>query len=216
MEMTRRGSCINFGNCSKADLKETIELGVTEDFVCPECESELTEIVGKKGSGGKKLPLVIGGVVLVLALVGGGLFFALSGNEADEEFDYTELSANEDVELAVSEVVEPQEETVVEPQAEKPAAEATAPTVKNAPAASSGLELGFGSYKGETKNGKAHGMGTLYFSQHHQISERDRQERYAEAGDYIVGEFYNGELVQGKLYDSSNNQKQTIILGRPN
>lgn len=71
-----------------------------------------------------------------------------------------------------------------------------------------------GSYTGELKNRKPHGMGTIKYTGRTLISKRDAKGRYAEAGDYITGEFYDGELVQGKLFDSGNNQKALIIIGR--
>ena len=58
MEMTRKGNCLNFNNCSKADRKEIIEVGITEDFICPECESELIDVPEKK-TGGKKGLIII-------------------------------------------------------------------------------------------------------------------------------------------------------------
>ena len=66
-----------------------------------------------------------------------------------------------------------------------------------------------GSYTGELKNGKPHGMGTVRYNSRTLIDSRDPKKRYAEAGDYLVGEFYEGRLVQGKL-----NNKETIIIGR--
>ena len=80
----RRGKCINFGNCVKADRKEIIELGFTEDFVCPECESDLIE-EAKPASApvGKIL-----GIVAVVALLGGlgfGAFKLFSGGEKKEK-----------------------------------------------------------------------------------------------------------------------------------
>ncbi|PTN08173.1 hypothetical protein [Mangrovibacterium marinum] len=202
MEMTRKGNCLNFSNCSKADRKEIIEVGVTEDFICPECESELIDIPAKK-SGGKK-GLVIIGAAAILALIGGGAFFALSGNQ-DEE-----ILLDEPIQSVLPTETQTPEKAPVPQEIQAPA-EAQEPAQSN-----SSLSLGFGNYKGETKNGKAHGMGTLYYTQHHLISTRDRQERYAAQGDYLVGEFYNGEIVQGKLYDKDNKQKETIIVGRPN
>ena len=215
MEMNRKGNCLNFGNCPKADRKEIIELGITEDFVCPECNSDLNEILAQK-SGGGKTKLVIVAVIAVLGLVGGGTFFALSGGE--------EASPAATIEQPTSATEQPASATT-----EQPANTATVPEVKpesvpekvKTPAPeqqqkSSSVNFEFGSYKGETKNGKAHGMGTLYYSKHQLISTRDRQERYAESGDYLVGEFYNGEVVQGKLFDKSNSQKEAIIVGRPN
>ena len=39
----KKGQCINFGNCSKANAKEMIEIDLGDDFVCPECEGGLIE-----------------------------------------------------------------------------------------------------------------------------------------------------------------------------
>lgn len=279
MGMTRKGNCLNFGNCAKADRKELLELGITEDFVCPECGSDLNEVLEKKSGGNKKV-LVIAGVVVVLALIGGGTFFALSGG-GDETADpmVEQSSLNDDaskiavqaVNLDTSEkalkvgetfnltaTVSPSDATdqslqwssadngiatvsdglvtavasgITEVKASLPDGSLSAfckitvgaadskPAKIKAPASTSqngSLTLDYGSYKGEIKNGKAHGMGSLYYNKHHLISPRDRQERYAEAGDYLVGEFYNGDVVQGKLFDKDNNQKQTVIVGRPN
>ena len=72
-----------------------------------------------------------------------------------------------------------------------------------------------GGYIGQVKNGKPHGQGTLTYNNRTRISTRDMKERYAEAGQYIIGEFYEGELVQGKLFDKGNEPIESIILGRP-
>ena len=59
MNTKRAGKCINFGNCTKADNKEIIELEITEDFLCPECNSELqAEFQKRKDSGTGSLLLV--------------------------------------------------------------------------------------------------------------------------------------------------------------
>lgn len=76
------------------------------------------------------------------------------------------------------------------------------------------LKLPYGSYKGEIKNTKAHGMGTVYYKVKTQISPFDDKERTAEPGDYVSGEFYEGQLVQGKWFDKDGKQKGTLIIGR--
>ena len=40
----KKGICLNFGECKTADNKTTVQVGVTEDFVCPECGSDLKEL----------------------------------------------------------------------------------------------------------------------------------------------------------------------------
>jgi hypothetical protein len=57
-------------------------------------------------------------------------------------------------------------------------------------------------------------MGTVRYTSRTLIDTRDPKKRYAEAGQYITGEFYNGRLVQGKLFSSGNEQIESIILGR--
>jgi hypothetical protein len=78
------------------------------------------------------------------------------------------------------------------------------------------VSISGGTYTGETKNGQPHGMGTIRYNTRTLIDSRDTKKRYAEKGEYISGEFYNGRLVQGKLFDSANNHKETIVIGRAN
>ena len=36
----------------------------------------------------------------------------------------------------------------------------------------------------------------------------------AEVGDYIIGEWDNGHLIQGKWYDAKGNAKGSIVIGK--
>ena len=89
-------------------------------------------------------------------------------------------------------------------------------TVSNASAVRTGtLNLAYGSYKGSVRNGKPHGVnGRLVFKTPHQIDSRDPKGRVAEPGDYVIGEFYEGHLVQGIWYDANNQVKGSLIIGR--
>jgi hypothetical protein len=69
-------------------------------------------------------------------------------------------------------------------------------------------------YIGKRKNGLPHGMGTQYYKEPTLISKKDIKKRMAEPGDYLIGEFFEGNVVQGKLFDSKNNVKEVIIIGR--
>ena len=40
-KLNKKGRCRNLGNCPKANTKEIIEVGIGEDFVCPECGGQL-------------------------------------------------------------------------------------------------------------------------------------------------------------------------------
>ncbi len=65
----RYGVCENFDNCSNAKSRKVIELDELDDFICPECHSELHEI---KKEGGIKPKLIIIIAALVVLLGGGG------------------------------------------------------------------------------------------------------------------------------------------------
>lgn len=73
--------------------------------------------------------------------------------------------------------------------------------------------LSYGSWTGTWKNGQPNGIGTLKYTKQHLIDKRDRKKRVADPGEYIIGEFVEGKLVQGTLYDTNNNVKATIVLG---
>lgn len=68
-------------------------------------------------------------------------------------------------------------------------------------------------YVGEMKNGQMEGLGTFYYGQRELISPRDIKKRFADAGDYLIGEWYEGYVSSGKLYDKNNNLKEVIIIG---
>lgn len=79
--------------------------------------------------------------------------------------------------------------------------------------ATTGGSLDYGKWSGAWKNGKPHGTGTMTYTKTRLIDSRDPQKRTAAKGDYIIGEFANGRLVQGVWYDSANNVKGSIIIG---
>jgi hypothetical protein len=46
------------------------------------------------------------------------------------------------------------------------------------------------------------------------VTKSNGREVYAEQGDYFEGEFNNGEIIQGILYDENGKEKERIIIGR--
>lgn len=69
-------------------------------------------------------------------------------------------------------------------------------------------------YTGLVYNGKMHGKGRYWFNKGGLISKDDPNERKADAGDYIEGEWKNGDLYKGSIYDKNGVLKSKIILGR--
>ena len=88
--------------------------------------------------------------------------------------------------------------------------------VKSNGAVGGGGRVKGATFSGAVRNGRPHGQGTLTFTSARLIDRHDERGRRAEAGDYIIGEWENGHLIQGKWFDSSNNVKGSIIIGRAN
>jgi hypothetical protein len=91
----RIGKCINFGLCSEADGRETIQVARGGDFSCPECGKPLTEATGDAGSGersvgrGKKAAAIAG---LGLLLIAGTAYKFLA--PADSNIKKTDSAQN--------------------------------------------------------------------------------------------------------------------------
>lgn len=92
------------------------------------------------------------------------------------------------------------------------AVEATKKPVKIDPKPVKG-NLGYGTFTGPIKNGQPNGSGTLRYTSSHLIDSRDPKGRVALPGDYVIGEWKNGKLIQGRWYNSVNNSKGAIIIG---
>ena len=88
----------------------------------------------------------------------------------------------------------------------------SAPKPAPAPAATSGSKnLGYATFKGTWPNDV---NGRLVFKTSHVIDSRDPKGRIAEPGDYVIGEFSEGHLVQGIWYSADNQVKGSIIIGK--
>jgi len=71
-----------------------------------------------------------------------------------------------------------------------------------------------GNYTGDLLNGKPHGNGTIHYTSSVIVDDRDPQKVQAQVGDYFTGEFFNGRIVRGKLFDKNKELKTSIVLGR--
>ena len=75
------------------------------------------------------------------------------------------------------------------------------------------VELDYGKYTGESKNGKPHGQGRLVYIKEHVINKHDVKKRTAKPGEYIQGQFVNGEITIGKHFDTNGNLIQALNFG---
>lgn len=221
-ERFKYGICLN-DECPKCKEKEVQQITMRKELVCSECGKELRECPPPKKGG--KMPIYIGVGVLAAALIGGACIFALGGNDEKElaetpattavveEIDTIPATEDAVPTEEVEEVKEAMEEEtpVTKPQPATPVV--NKPATHSASSSNGTLRLSYGSYSGATKNGYPHGQGKLTYSTSRQINRNDMKGRTANAGDYVIGEFYNGFVVYGKHYDASGNLLESLTFG---
>ena len=224
--MERKGICKNVGVCTKANKVQIITDDDAE-FVCPECGEPLEEYVEEdqeEKKSPKKLPLIIAAVVVVGAVV--GCIFAFGGGSDEptnvDVIDSTPvIGKTEPVTTVITDTVV-KTDTVVQGNTttvtEKTSTKTVVNTVSSQPKAqaSSGsgtLALSYGRYTGATKKGYAHGQGRLTYNTTRVINRNDVKQRTAQAGDYVIGEFFNGFVVYGKHYNAAGDLLESLNFG---
>jgi len=261
----RKGHCINVGvdGCPLAKEHKIIEVGIGEEFVCPECGGTLVEESVRKG-----VPGWIWAVLAVVVLGGAAAAYFAFGYSKPEPLGQTDpktgtgttgtadtvvyvsaittdkeaYSLTEGKEIAIGVSVEPSDAsdpTLAWSSSDETVATVADGTVKGVKAgqatvtvrsndgkASASVEITVakaaerpagptcGTFSGRLKNGYPHGTGTLTFKVARRIDSHDQQNRMAQPGDYLIGEWDNGHLIQARWYDASNNLKETIVLGK--
>lgn len=222
----RYGICLN-DNCEKCKSKEIQEIPVRKDFVCqnPECGKPLRECPPpKKGINKKVLGSIIG--VVVLVIVGVVLLLGGSGEQSSKtgatslqpetavapvDSDSIRLAQIEAENqrlkdsLAAAETEKAKKEMIREERTATPVAHTPKPS------SSSSKNLGYATFMGSWPNDV---NGRMVFNSSHVIDSRDPKGRVAEPGDYVIGEWSDGHLVQGIWYDSTGQVKGSVIIGK--
>ena len=166
-----------------------------------------------------KLIAIIAGVVVLLAIIGGVIALGGSGEEAPKQEPVAVAPVDSDSIKAAKMAAENQKlkdslaavEAANAKKQEAPAAKHAAPAAPK-PAASGGSKnLGYATFKGSWPNDV---NGRMVFKTSHVIDSKDPKGRVAEAGDYVIGEWADGHLVQGIWYGSDNQVKGSVIIGR--
>lgn len=204
----RYGICLS-DNCSKAKAKEIQEISGRKDFVCAECGKPLKECPPPKTWWQKHGKKVIAAAVVVVA-AGGITGIALSGGDdgkAPEAVetpapapaaDSTKVAVPADTatadtataaKTAETEKAEPEKAEPEKVKAEQKQPVSKQPAVKNGRGT---VNLGYGKYTGDLKDGKPHGYGTITYTDNHKIvSSKDY---VALPGDRFEGEFRDGRI----------------------
>lgn len=226
--MERKGICKNVGVCSKAN-KVQIITDDDADFVCLECGEELQPYVEDKvpEKGKSKTPILIGVAVIVLAIIIGCVFAFTGGSNEPEvaavdstKVDSSAVAKTDTVTIVKTDTIKQIDTVTIEKTVEKvetpKATKTTTTTTKTSKASGSAkgsINLGYAKFTGAVSGGKPNGQGTMRFTSSHVIDSRDPKGRVADAGDYVIGEWVSGKLVQGRWYGSDNNVKGSIIIG---
>ncbi|MDR1161841.1 MAG: hypothetical protein LBK45_05825 [Tannerellaceae bacterium] len=98
-------------------------------------------------------------------------------------------------------------------QSEAPSDPPSNPPSPSSSANANAKSYSFGHYAGDLKNGIPEGDGKMTYNKRTQIAKHDTNNpaHYAEAGDYFVGSWGNGDIVSGYLYNKSGGIKERII-----
>ena len=225
-----KGVCHNYDGCDKA-AEKIVQEAEKSNFVCEECGKPLYPIKkGPKPTGnGKRIAILIaifGGAALVIGGIVYGIVFGVQKSRENAELErstgfYRAAEAAEAARLdSIKALEEAAEAARLAEEAAAAAEQARLASIKAAEEAAKAVKhvskgrLDYGKWSGAWKNGQPNGTGTMTYTKEHLIDSRDPKKRVAQPGDYIIGEFSNGRLVQGKWFDASNNVKGSIIIGK--
>ena len=216
-----KGMCRN-EDCEMCDQIQEAE---KSNFKCEKCGKDLIPFgnkVSEPGGGpNTKLIGIIVGVVVLLAIIGCIIAFSGGSEEKPVPAPVPEVKENSDSIKAAQEAVEQQrikdslDAVAAAEAAKKQETEKKAEPVSVAPKpskpASGSKNLGYATFKGSWPNDV---NGRMIFTSSHVIDSKDPKKRVAEAGDYVIGEWADGHLVQGIWYGSDNQVKGSVIIGR--
>ena len=211
-ERLKYGICLN-DECSMCKSKEVQSVPMRKDLICSECGKELRECPPPKKKGGSPVALVI---AIIAVAVGVVVFLVLGKNNAKtEQPTIVETAVQQDKIHADEAIVEEVVDTTTSLEAEEVVEDPIEDEVKTAPltADNTTLLLSYGKYSGAIKNGYPHGLGKLIYTKKRVINRHDIKNREAKPGDYVIGEFFNGYVVYGKLYDSNGNLLGSLNFG---
>lgn len=185
----RYGMCLN-ENCSKCKSKEVQTISARKDFVCAECGKQLRECPPPTGNKNKLILIIVAVLVVVAGVILGITQF--SPKKPSTGIPPTETPGKADKDsIAAPAPMEPKDTTVkTKPETQDP------PTGK--PLKYGTVDLGYGIYTGDLKNGTPHGHGTIKYTTRHKIVSS--QEFVANPGDEFEGEFRDGRINGGIGY----------------
>ena len=211
-----KGMCRN-EDCEMCDQIQEAE---KSNFKCEKCGKDLIPFGNKtsepNGGPNKKLIGIIAGVVIIIAIVVGIIAFGGSHEEAPRQDPVVVAPVDSDSIKAAQMAAENQKlkDSLAAVEAAKQKAEEDAKQKDQSPKtqpSGGSKNLGYATFKGSWPNDV---NGRMVFKTSHVIDSKDPKGRVAEAGDYVIGEWADGHLVQGIWYGADNQVKGSVIIGR--
>lgn len=194
------GTCVNI-DCD--NYKQDVEVEPGGEFECPLCHQPLRE----KATGPAPDPdprmriLLIVAAVLVLGGGGYGLYSYLNGDKEPETVvEQPKPVAPETPEDTAT--IAPEEPKVATPEPKRVDPKPTTPQNGRGT-----VDLGYGTYTGDLKNGKPHGYGTITYKKEQKIVPS--KDFVAQPGDTFEGEFRDGR-ISGLGYWNHNGNKTAV------
>lgn len=194
------GTCVNI-DCD--NYKQDVEVEPGGEFECPICHQPLRE----KATGPAPDPdprmriLLIVAAVLVLGGGGYGLYSYLNGDKEPETVvEQPKPVAPETPKDTAT--IAPEEPKVATPEPKRVDPKPTTPQNGRGT-----VDLGYGTYTGDLKNGKPHGYGTITYKKEQKIVPS--KDFVAQPGDTFEGEFRDGR-ISGLGYWNHNGNKTAV------
>lgn len=203
----RYGICLNDKDCSKCKAKEVQQITARKEFVCEECGKPLRECPPPRSFWDKYGKLIIAAAIVVIAvIVAVCVMFIPSGNTEPESLgeDTIKVDSTKVDTVKVEPVVQ---EPTTEPEPEKDPEPIVEPKPVTNPTYGT-VNLGYGTYTGDLKNGKPHGHGIITYTKSTKIV--NSKDFIANPGDTFEGDFRDGRISGGIGYWSHDGNQTAV------
>jgi hypothetical protein len=208
----RYGICLNDKDCSKCKAKEVQQITARKEFVCEECGKPLRECPPPRSFWDKYGKLIIAAAIVVIAvIVAVCVMFIPSGKTEPESLgedtikvDSTKVDTTKVDTVKVEPVVQ---EPTTEPEPEKDPEPIVEPKPVTNPTYGT-VNLGYGTYTGDLKNGKPHGHGIITYTKSTKIV--NSKDFIANPGDTFEGDFRDGRISGGIGYWSHDGNQTAV------
>ena len=208
----RYGICLNDKDCSKCKAKEVQQITARKEFVCEECGKPLRECPPPRSFWDKYGKLIIAAAIVVIAVIVTVCVMFIPSGKAEPEnlgedtikVDSTKVDTTKVDTVKVEPVVQ---EPTTEPEPEKDPEPIVEPKPVTNPTYGT-VNLGYGTYTGDLKNGKPHGHGTITYTKSTKIV--NSKDFIASPGDTYEGDFRDGRISGGIGYWSHDGNQTAV------